>query len=268
MVSISILRYIVDMSIGVCSCPRGKDGAPCKHQYLIWATNLATCMNFVPISNPDERRKLAEIALGTTLPLLYYASLREVNNAATDAHESVQIEDSEQHTDAIPMVTSDVTADVHATAPVDSNDKTELTNSAIISVQNACSALTGMLQNCQDSKLCEAAMKFSTRLTKLSGSSLMNGKLAAALFDFGQSELTKGKNGKKIKVQPNRKRKLGNGSRQAVSKGRPVAIHALEVPRKKAKQSHDLARSVRENRNCSKKSGSHVMRSKTRHVSK
>lgn len=157
--------------------------------------------------------------MGRTLPLSCYASLREVSNAATDAHESVEIEDSQQHTDAIPMVTTDITADVHATAPVDSNDKTELT-----SVQNACSALTGMLQNCQDSKLCEAAMKFSARLTKLSGSSLMNGKLAAALFDFGQSELTKGKNGKKIKVQPNRKRKLGNGSRQAVSKGRPVAI--------------------------------------------
>ena len=78
-------------------------------------------------------------------------------------------------------------------APVDSNDKTELTNSAITSVQNACSALTGMLQNCQDSKLREAAMKFSARLTKLSGSSLMNGKLAAALFDFGQSELLKAK---------------------------------------------------------------------------
>ena len=83
------------------------------------------------------------------------------------------------------MVTSDITADVHATAPVDSNDKTELTNSAITLVQNACSDLTGMLQNCQDSKLCDAAMKFSGRLTKLSGSSLTNGKLAAALFDFG-----------------------------------------------------------------------------------
>ena len=91
MVSISNLRYIVDMSIGVCSCRRGKVGAPCKHQYLIWATNLANCMNFVPISNPDERRKLAEIALGRILPLSYYASLREVSNAATDAHESVEL---------------------------------------------------------------------------------------------------------------------------------------------------------------------------------
>lgn len=166
------------------------------------------------------------------------------------------------------MVTTELTTDIYDI--VDGNDKTKLANTciAITAVQNACSALTGMLQNCQDAKLSEAAMKFSGRLTKLSGSSLMNGKLAAALFEFGQGELTRGKTGKKIKVQPNRKRKLGNGSRQAVAKGRPVAIHALEVPKKKAKQSHDLACSVRENRNCSKKSGSHVMRSKTRHVSK
>ncbi len=91
-------------------------------------------------------------------------------------------------------------------------------------------------------------------------------KLAAALFDFGHSELRKDKNGKKIKVQPNRKRKSGNGSHPAVAKGHPVTVQALEVPSKKAKQSHDLPHSVSENRNPSKKSGSHVMSSRTRNV--
>jgi hypothetical protein len=138
-------------------------------------------------------------------------------------------------------------------------------SNTVSSVQNACSVITEMLQSCQDAKLSEAALRFSERLTQLTSSSLPNGKLASALFDFGQSELCKGKNGKKIKVQPNRKCESGNCSHQAVGKGRPVT---LEVPRKKARQSHDLARSVHENRNCSKKSGSHVMQSKTRHVSK
>lgn len=259
------------MSLGVCSCHRGKDGAPCKHQYLIWAANIATCINFVPISNPDERRKLAAIALGNTLPLSYYTSLRGQSND-TDTHDAVDGVDPQQaadHADGIPMTTCATQLNLTTDTPnaVDSGDQAKLVNNAVYSVQNACSVLTGMLQSCQDSKLSEAALKFSERLTKLAGSSLTKGKLASALFYFGQSELTKGKNGKKIKVQPNRKRKSGNCSRQAVGKGRPATV-ALEVPKKKAKQSHDLARSVRENRNCSKKSGSHVMQSKTRHVSK
>ena len=90
-------------------------------------------------------------------------------------------------------------------------------------------------------------------------------KETLVLFDFGQSELCKGKNGKKIKVQPNRKCKSGNCSHQAVGKERPVT---LEVPRKKARQSHDLVRSVRENRSCSKESGYHVIQLKTKHISK
>ena len=77
----------------------------------------------------------------------------------------------------------------------------------------------------------------------------------------------KGK-GKKIKVQPNRKRKCGNGSCQALAKGRPTQMHSLEVPQKKAKCSHGLAEAVISNSQSSKKSGSHVMKSKTKHFQK
>ena len=254
------------MSLGVCSCYRGKDGAPCKHQYLIWAANIATCVNFVPISDPDERQKLAAIALGGSLPLSYYTSLRGQRNETHDDVDGGDLQQTADHADEIQMTTSQLNLTTHSRDASDGGDKATLVvGNAVSSVQNACSVLTEMLQSSQDAKLCEAALRFSERLTQLTSSSLLNGKLASALFDFGQSELCRGKNGKKIKVQPNRKRKSGNCSRQAVGKGRPVT---LEVPRKKARQSHDLARSVRENRNCSKKSGSHVMQSKTRHVSK
>jgi hypothetical protein len=258
------------MSLGVCSCPQGKDGAPCKHQYLIWAANLAICTNFVPISNPDERQKLAEIALGKTLPLSYYTSLRGQRYFATDMYGKDR-QHTADHNDETPVTTcaselDSMPMDKTDTAGTSSNNQTGMVSDAVHSLQSACSALKGILESCQDSKLSEATLKFSERLTQLTASSLTNGKLAAALFDFGHSELRKGKNGKKIKVQPNRKRKSGNGSRQAVAKGRPVTVQALEVPSKKAKQSHDLACSVRENRNPSRKSGSHVMNSRTRNV--
>ena len=192
-----------------CAAVRGKDGAPCKHQYLIWAANIATCINFVPISNPDERQKIAAIALGNTLPLSYYTSLRGQSND-TDTYDAVDPQQAADHADRIAMTTcnSQLNLTTDTCDAVDGGDQVQLVNNAVYSVQNACSVLTGMLQSCQDSKLSEAALKFSERLTQLAGSSLTKGKLASALFDFGQSELTKGKNGKKIKVQPNRKLQL------------------------------------------------------------
>ena len=51
-------------------------------------------------------------------------------------------------------------------------------------------------------------------------------------------------------------------------KGRPTQMHPLEVPQKKAKRSHGLAEAVISNRQSSKKSGSHVMKSKTKHFQK
>lgn len=97
----------------------------------------------------------------------------------------------------------------------------------------------------------------------------MQSNLIAALHNFGSNELRKTGTGKKIRVQPNRKRASGNGSRQAVSKGRPTKLQetkCLEVPHKKRKRTHNLANAVQANTNTSKKSGSHVMKSKTKHV--
>ena len=96
----------------------------------------------------------------------------------------------------------------------------------------------------------------------------MHSNLVTALFNFGSDELLKKGKGKKIKVQPNRKRKSGNGSRQAVAKGRPTHLQSLEIPHKKAKRSHGLAEAVKANTQSSKKSGSDVMKSKTKHVQK
>ena len=69
-------------------------------------------------------------------------------------------------------------------------------------------------------------------------------------------------------MQPNRKRKSANQSRQAVGKGRPVSLKSLEVPRKKPKQTDSLASSVRQNSNTSKKPGQHAMKSKSSHYNR
>ena len=55
-------RYLIDMGLGVCSCPKGYDGSACKHQHLIWVSGLANCLNFN--FSTSQRQEFAFIALG------------------------------------------------------------------------------------------------------------------------------------------------------------------------------------------------------------
>ena len=50
-------KYTIDMSLGLCSCPIGKDGSACKHQYIIWVSGLANCLNFTPVSSQVLRQE-------------------------------------------------------------------------------------------------------------------------------------------------------------------------------------------------------------------
>ena len=95
------------------------------------------------------------------------------------------------------------------------------------SLEQTCSLLVKKFENSEDPKLAEGVLKFSCKLQRLMKS--MNGNLTSALFNFGAAEISKSRNGKKIKVQPNRKRTFGNGSHQAVAKGRPAAFVAFGV---------------------------------------
>ena len=141
-----------------------------------------------PVSDPDERQKLAAIALGGSLPLSYYTSLCGQRN---ETHDDVDGGVSQQAADhADEMTTSQLNLTTHSPDASDGGDKATLVvGNAVSSVPNACSVLTEMLQSSQDAKLCEGALRFSERLTQLTSSSLLNGKLASALFDFGKSEL-------------------------------------------------------------------------------
>ena len=75
----------------------------------------------------------------------------------------------------------------------------------------------------------------------------MPGNLVCALFNFGAAELRSTRTGRKIKVQPGKKRKSNNGSHQAITKGRPTKLKSLEPLRKRTKRQHSLAMAVKEN---------------------
>ena len=58
------ITYIVNCEIGICSCPVGINGAPCKHQGAVSAKFHIATLNFLPSLTSDDRMLYAYIALG------------------------------------------------------------------------------------------------------------------------------------------------------------------------------------------------------------
>lgn len=250
------------MTLGICTCTVGKDGSPCKHQYVLWVANLADCINFIPVSNPHERQKLAWLAIGKTLPVACYKPLR-----SSDAGQTSQTDGSNGFvTEAsTSMETAQQGPNCSTAEPIQNNDDDEddsIANAEQL-LRNSCEQIIQKLQSSRDLNLAKGVIRFAERVTSLTAASSMHSNLASALFSFGSSEVKKTGNGKKIQVQPNRKRKCGSGSRQVVSKGRPVQLQELTSKRKRT---HGLAKAVQTNTKSSKKSGSHTMKSKTKHM--
>lgn len=249
------------MTVGMCSCEVGKDGSPCRHQFILWSANVAHCINFVPVAQPQVRQQLAWIAIGDSLPLSCYKNLRtqdDQNQESSEVHvPTMQVTQNPSPEVPDQVVVSEVNSD-------ESQD--ECIVSATDLLRQSCALIAGKLESTRDPNLAKGISKFSKRVMSLAAATAMHSNLTSALFNFGSSEMNKNGKGKKIKVQPNRKRKSGNGSRQAVSKGRPTEMQrSLAVPPKRAKRSHDLAKAVLSNTQGSKKSGSHAMKSKSRH---
>lgn len=255
------------MTIGTCSCENGKDGSPCKHQYVLWSANLASCINFVSVSQPALRQKLAWIAIERSLPLSFYNNLRTPDDSAKPTSgETDMLELCPQNEPAIqPSNFPSVVKEELMCEDQQVEKEDACIDLAADALSKSCEQIMQKLRSTKGPNLAKGILKFSKRVAVLSASSTVHSNLVTAVFNFGSDEILKKGKGKKIKVQLNRKRKSVNGSRQAVAKGGPTQMHSLEVPQKKAKRSHGLSEAVKSNTQSSKSSGSHVMKSKTKH---
>ena len=88
--------------------------------------SIATCVNFVPISDPDERQKLAAIALGSSLPLSYYTSLGGQRNETYDDVDGGDSQQAADHADEIPMTTSQLNLTTHSPDASGGRDKSKV----------------------------------------------------------------------------------------------------------------------------------------------
>lgn len=188
-----IFRYTVDMTIGTCSCEIGKDGSPCKHQYVLRSANLANCINFVPVFQPAMRQKLAWIAIERSLPLSFYNNLRcPVDSSKPTSGEAYRPEQSSENEPAIQPSNSPtglqgelICEDQH----VETEDA--CIDLAADALSKSCEQIMQKLRSTKDPNLAKGILKFSNRVATLSTASTMHSNLATALFNFGSDEFLK-----------------------------------------------------------------------------
>ena len=189
------------MTLGIRTCTVGKDGSPCKHQYVLWVANLADCINFIPVSNPHERQKLAWLAIGKTLPVACYKPLR-----SSDAGQTSQIDGSNGFvTEAsTSMETAQQGPNCSTAEPIQSNDDDEddsIANAEQL-LRNSCEQIIQKLQSSRDPNLAKGVIRFAERVTSLTAARSMHFNLASALFSFGSSEVKKPEMEKRSESSP------------------------------------------------------------------
>ena len=174
------VSYTVDMTLGICTCTVGKNGSPCKHQYVLWVANLADCINFIPVSNPHERQKLAWLAIGKTLPVACYKPLRSSdagqtsqtdgsNGFVTEASTSMETAQQGPNCSTAEPIQSNDDEDEHSTEPIQSNDDDEddsIANAEQL-LRNSCEQIIQKLQSSRDLNLAKGVIRFAKRVTSL-----------------------------------------------------------------------------------------------------
>lgn len=76
-------KYVVDMSVGRCTCPKGNTGGPCKHQAAVVQNFNRHSWNFLPVNDPDMRKLFYFVATGDkTAPSDWFKAAESCDHSA------------------------------------------------------------------------------------------------------------------------------------------------------------------------------------------
>ena len=267
------VTYTVDMNIGICECHEGLNGSVCKHQYILWVSGTEKSTNFLPYLDPQERKKYAEIAIGTSLPTEFYEGLhdRVIN------HENSSTPDISIDFDMVPLSSNktDNAPSSSRSSDMRRSIETVTAEECRKELEETFSSLENMLTiHSNDSNFLRGINKFCDRVKKYPFS-----RLSSSLHSFGVStstsikvnattSLSKVRKGK-IYVQPGavNRRKVKNGSKSALIKGMNVRKGAFGDKEVSKKRPHKLSVNVANNEMVPKKAGRHMF-SKSRKLNK
>ena len=261
--------YLVDMSIGTCECVVGKTGAPCKHQYVLWVCHKASNPNFLPIFDKFQRKRFAEIAIGTSLPLEFYEGLHSDTtlNLEPDINEEISLELlTDDPTDITTPKARNVCFHV---LPEESESK------SIDALEKSFDIIRGKVKG-GDKSLHTGIEKFSKRLENMT-----TGQLTSALHEFGSQrfETIKDSSTKKSFARRGQKFKIGvqpeavkrrvnkNGTKKSLKKGKSSKFTSSCLPTKlpSRKRKHQFVTNVTSNQPVAKKAGRSMV-SKTKNI--
>lgn len=75
-------QYLVQTDIGVCSCPVGQSGAPCKHQKYVHA-KYNILLHIIPPCDAENRKLLFYVATGKNVSADWFQTLQLPETSAT-----------------------------------------------------------------------------------------------------------------------------------------------------------------------------------------
>ena len=81
------VSYVVDTFLGRCECSQGINGSTCWHQFLLWSNGINSSPNFMPVNDPNEKKRITEIAIGVSLAPHYYDNIHNVQNIPSQEFE-------------------------------------------------------------------------------------------------------------------------------------------------------------------------------------
>ena len=188
--------YIVDMFLGTCECEVGSSGAPCKHQFILWATMKKSSPNFMPYFNKEQRMHFARIAIGDEAlkhPELFEPLRKDDEKILFTFDEDIYIQtlpffDNEQENRIIEASQPEDETQIQSKSgaseiEVSSHSvENERKNTAINDLEESFDILRKMVAS-SDKNLTDGISIFKKRLDSLS-----QNQIASALHKFGTNQ--------------------------------------------------------------------------------
>ena len=185
------LEWLVEMEIGICSCPTGCTGAACRHQAVVAKHFKLVTVNVAPIHSKESRRLFATIARGeeNTQDIEFYAVLTECvpSKIVTPTNKQDATNDRGSSAD---IDTIDISDEDGGSQDQEDNTKTawsEHIDTYKESLYEIMDDLTDRLME-GDHNLISGVVKFIKQYKKMVKSHAPNSSLSYALHNFGKSD--------------------------------------------------------------------------------
>ena len=221
-------EYFVNTDVELCTCYKGNNGAPCKHQYGVVKTFKLTSQQFVPVTDVKMKSILHKLVNNKAAPNSWYESLRSTHSVPQNNIDLPNVKNNENQINYLVMESS-ISTEIEQSANNNNNQICLQENIEAESIQllkNVESLNSKLINN--PNVFYPAIKKFNKLFCEIKTDSSM----VSALHTFGkysgagQPIIRKRKNlqgGKSIGVQPTAlsRRRAHLGGRNVAYTGRP-----------------------------------------------